>query len=285
MTRVLPLRLLPLTMAAVALVLLVKLVDVVRGGHEMARTFLITPVVAQQEESHPTEGALTPPTPPPAPDAAKQEEHAEPAKAADGEHAADGHGAPEEKAEGKPEKKADPMMGKVSEAPPPVEEGSGKGLSPGARYFSPIELEILNTLGRRRDQLDTWEKEVEVKENLLSTTEKRIDDKLAQVEAMRKDLQEMLVTYNQQEDAKIKSLVKIYESMKPRDAARIFDEVEMPILLLVIDRMAEKKAAPILASMDSKKAKQLTVELAEQRRLHNAKLANGRQAAAPVQTP
>ena len=52
-----------------------------------------------------------------------------------------------------------------------------------------------------------------------------------------------------------------------QDAARIFDEVEMPILLLVIDKMSEKKAAPILAEMDPKKAKQITVQLAEQRRV------------------
>lgn len=50
--------------------------------------------------------------------------------------------------------------------------------------------------------------------------------------------------------------------------------MEMPILLLVIDKMAEKKAAPILAEMDSRKAKQITVELAEQKRVNTAKLNN-----------
>lgn len=168
----------------------------------------------------------------------------------------------------------DESKGKVVEKPQ-VEVGGGTGLSPGSRYFSPIELELLNQLAKRREQLDAWEKEVLVKENVLANSEKRIEEKLLQIDALKQELGTLLTQYNDQEDAKIKSLVKIYENMKPRDAARIFDEVEMPILLLVIDRMAEKKAAPILANMDSKKAKQLTVELADQRRMQQDTLGRG----------
>lgn len=138
------------------------------------------------------------------------------------------------------------------------------------RYTS-VEVDILQNLAKRREELDVWENNIQIKEVALEATQKRIDEKIAQIEAIKKQVSELLERYNTQEDAKIKSLVKIYENMKPAEAARIFDEIEMPILLLVIDAMAEKKAAPILASMNPKKAKQLTVELANERRLTQIK--------------
>jgi flagellar motility protein MotE (MotC chaperone) len=88
-----------------------------------------------------------------------------------------------------------------------------------------------------------------------------------------------LIEYNKIEDQQISSLVKIYENMKPADAARIFNELERPILLLIVNRMQEKKAAPILAQMDPKRAKQVTIDLADQRRLKNN--AMGAASAAP----
>jgi flagellar motility protein MotE (MotC chaperone) len=55
--------------------------------------------------------------------------------------------------------------------------------------------------------------------------------------------------------------------MKPKDAARIFEQLEMPILLDVIERMKERKAAPVIADMNPEKAKKLTIEMFKRRRL------------------
>ena len=59
--------------------------------------------------------------------------------------------------------------------------------------------------------------------------------------------------------------MKIYENMKPKDAARIFEELDMAVLLDVIERMKERKTAPILAQMNPKRAKAITLELAKRR--------------------
>jgi flagellar motility protein MotE (MotC chaperone) len=55
--------------------------------------------------------------------------------------------------------------------------------------------------------------------------------------------------------------------MKPKEAARIFDTLEMDVLLSVIGKMNERKMSPILASMDPDKAREVTIKLAEQRKL------------------
>ncbi len=59
--------------------------------------------------------------------------------------------------------------------------------------------------------------------------------------------------------------MKLYETMKPRDAAAIFNDMELPVLLQVVDRMKDAKAAAVLAAMQPDRARLLTVQLAAQR--------------------
>ena len=53
--------------------------------------------------------------------------------------------------------------------------------------------------------------------------------------------------------------------MRPRDAAAVFDELEMPVLVQIVDRMREAKAAPVLGAMRPERARLLTAELARVR--------------------
>ena len=77
------------------------------------------------------------------------------------------------------------------------------------------------------------------------------------------ELQQMLAKNNQEEDARLRSLVRIYESMKPKEAALIFDKLETTVLIGVVERMKENKVAPILASMQPDRARQVTDMLAD----------------------
>jgi len=133
--------------------------------------------------------------------------------------------------------------------------------------FSQVEIDLLQSLAKRRQELDEWSKKVQLKENMLVATEGRIDDKIASLQKMKKEVETLLAKYNEQEDLKIKSLVKIYESMKPKDAARIFEELDMPVLLSVVDKMSERKVGAVLAYMSPERAKDLTIQLAEQKKL------------------
>ena len=131
-----------------------------------------------------------------------------------------------------------------------------------APMFTPAEVEVLQSLAGRREALQARAVELEMRENLLSATEKRIEQKIAELKKFEATIKAKLKQYDEQEEAKMKSLVKIYENMKPKDAARILEELDMDILLEVAERMREAKMAPILALMNSNKAKAITVELA-----------------------
>lgn len=133
--------------------------------------------------------------------------------------------------------------------------------------FTKAEVEVLQSLSERREVLQTRAGELEMRENLLSATEKRIGEKIVELEKLEATIQAQLDQYDEQEEAKMKSLVKIYENMKPKAAARILEEIDMDVLLKVVERMREAKMAPILAQMKSATAKAITIELANRRQL------------------
>jgi flagellar motility protein MotE (MotC chaperone) len=178
------------------------------------------------------------------------------------------------RAQGESEKGAKPAHA-VAEAKAPVKahamptamaepaEGERQALDP--LSMSPAEVELLQKLAERRASLDKRAAEQSQREVLLEAAEKRIDEKIAKLEALKKDIAGIADKQSADDDARLKSLVKIYETMKPHDAARIFEQLDMPVLLGVVERMKERNAAPILAALDPAKAKAVTLALAERR--------------------
>ena len=137
--------------------------------------------------------------------------------------------------------------------------------------ISDEELELLQRLVERREALQKRADNLDQREALLAATEARISDKMNELKALQALIESLLVQHDEQEEARLGSLVKIYEAMKPKDAARIFEELDMVVLLEVIGRMKERKSAPILAKMNPNRAKAVTLELAQRRELPVAK--------------
>ena len=93
--------------------------------------------------------------------------------------------------------------------------------------------------------------------------ERRLSD--AELQTLQKKLEALESSRVQREDVGWQGLVKLYETMKPRDAATIFNELDMPVLLQVLDRMKEGKAALILSAMHPDRAREITDGLAHLR--------------------
>ena len=120
--------------------------------------------------------------------------------------------------------------------------------------FTPSEIDLLQQLADRREELEQRIEEINLREGFLAAAEKRIDQKIAKLRQLQATIQDSIKTHDDQQEAKIVSLVKIYEAMKPKDAARIFEQLEIGTILLVAERMKERRLAPVLAQMNSKKA-------------------------------
>lgn len=141
------------------------------------------------------------------------------------------------------------------------------GLPSDPTLFTQAEIDLLQKLAQRHAALNKWAQQIEMREGLLKAAEQRIDRKVGELRQIQGKIQGMLKTYEKEQEDKLKSLVKIYESMKPKEAARIFMELEMPVLLDVVERMREAKAAAIISKLEPQKAKEVTMDLAARRKI------------------
>lgn len=128
--------------------------------------------------------------------------------------------------------------------------------------MSRAELDLLQDLVNRREELNVRDSQISVRERLLETTERRIDSKITQLQDLETRISTLVETYEANENDQMSSIVKVYETMKPKDAARIFERLSMSIQLDVATRMKESKMALILSKMSDAAAEELTSELA-----------------------
>jgi flagellar motility protein MotE (MotC chaperone) len=156
-------------------------------------------------------------------------------------------------------------------SPPPLVGGDKKELSKlitqDPTLLTQAEIDLLQDLIERRRIWELREQELETRTGLMSAAESRIDKKVEELKILQETITSLLKTFDAQQDAKLLSLVKIYENMKPKDAAKIFEDLEMNTLLDVAERMKERKLAPVMAKMDPQKAREMTVELSQLRNL------------------
>jgi len=103
--------------------------------------------------------------------------------------------------------------------------------------------------------------------------DKHLTDRVAELLAIQSHLEVLEADRKARETANWVGLVKLYEGMRPRDAAAIFNGLDKPVLLEILDRMKPAKASPVIALMEPESARQVTAELAA-RRTHGATAAN-----------
>ena len=132
----------------------------------------------------------------------------------------------------------------------------------GAPAPSAAERAILERLSERRQQLEKRARELDIREGLIAEAEKRVEAKLAQIKEADAQLATDTGKKNEAEAARFKGLVTMYENMKPRDAAKIFDRLEVGVLLEVASQINPRNMSEILAQMSPDSAERLTVELA-----------------------
>jgi len=133
--------------------------------------------------------------------------------------------------------------------------------------YANVRMEMFDDLSARRQMLDKREKEMMTREALLRAAEQEIDRKYQELSGLRGEIENLLEQQSSEEKARIASLVKIYEGMKPKDAARIFDTLDLDILVAVMSEMSERKLSPVLAAMNPERARTITIMLAEQKKL------------------
>jgi flagellar motility protein MotE (MotC chaperone) len=127
---------------------------------------------------------------------------------------------------------------------------------------SESERAILERLQTRRQELDARAREIEIRESLLKAAEKRIESKVEEMKSLEGKAATAAGQRSEQEKASFKGIVTMYESMKPKDAAKVFDRLEMSVLIEIASQIAPRKMSDIMGVMQPEAAERLTVELA-----------------------
>jgi flagellar motility protein MotE (MotC chaperone) len=130
------------------------------------------------------------------------------------------------------------------------------------RQIPASERAILERLQERRQELEARAREIDIRENLLKSAEKRIEGKVEEVKATEARVGMASEQKNQADTARFKGIVTMYEGMKPKDAAKIFDRLDMSVLIEVASQIAPRKMSEILGVMQPEAAERLTVEMA-----------------------
>ena len=130
---------------------------------------------------------------------------------------------------------------------------------------SPItasERAVLESLQARRQEIETRAREIDIRESLMKSAEKRIEGKIEEMKATEARVSVAGQQKQEQEAARFKGLVTMYESMKPKDAAKVFDRLELSVLFEIASQIAPRKMSDIMGRMQPEAAERLTVEMA-----------------------
>jgi flagellar motility protein MotE (MotC chaperone) len=127
------------------------------------------------------------------------------------------------------------------------------------------ERALLGRLRERRAEIEARETALAAREAVLAGAERRMTARLEEMAALQSRLEALDRGRGEREEAGWRGLVKTYETMRPRDAAAVFDDLEMPVLVQIVNRMREAKAAPVIGAMRPDRARSLTAELARLR--------------------
>lgn len=134
-----------------------------------------------------------------------------------------------------------------------------------APTVTPAELQVLQDLRERRRALDERERQLDQRAELLASVSMKLQTKLDELTSLQHNLEQLEQAKHARENANWRGLVETYEDMKAQDAAAIFNVLDISVLLEVLDRMEERKAAAVLAAMMPERARLATQMLAQRR--------------------
>jgi flagellar motility protein MotE (MotC chaperone) len=127
---------------------------------------------------------------------------------------------------------------------------------------SASERAILERLQSRRQELEARAREIDIRESLLKAAEKRIESRIEELKAIEARIATASGQKTEADAARFKGIITMYEGMKPKDAAKVFDRLEMPVLFEIASQIAPRKMSDILGLMSPEAAERLTIELA-----------------------
>lgn len=132
--------------------------------------------------------------------------------------------------------------------------------------LSQAEVQVLQALGTRRQELDARGEAIETQDGLMLAAEQRLNERLAELRTLETHVNDLLGQLDESQEQRLSSLVDVYTRMRAKDAAAVFDGLEDEVLVQVASRMREANLAEVMGRMEPGRARALTQMLAERAR-------------------
>ncbi len=115
---------------------------------------------------------------------------------------------------------------------------------------------------QERRELARQQEALAVRQVALEVAETRLRAHVERLEALKAEVETLLDAVGEEDEARLEALVQLYERMRPKQAAAIFDTLDFAVLVPLALRMRDMKLAPILGAMETAVARDLTAEIA-----------------------
>ncbi|MBI3439944.1 MAG: hypothetical protein HY054_15060 [Proteobacteria bacterium] len=132
--------------------------------------------------------------------------------------------------------------------------------------LSQSEVEVLQALGTRRQALDQRASQMETQDDLMVAAERRLDERLAQLHQLETTVNGLLGQLDQAQEQRLAALVDVYQRMRAKDAATVFNGLDDTVMVQVASRMRQANLAEVMGHMTPDRARRLTQMLADRAR-------------------
>jgi len=132
--------------------------------------------------------------------------------------------------------------------------------------LSQAEVQVLQALGTRRIELDARGEALQTQDGLMLAAEQRLSERVAELRALETHVNDLLGQLDEAQEERLTALVDVYQRMRAKDAATVFDGLEDDVLVQVASRMRRPNLAEVMGRMEPARARQLTQLLADRAR-------------------
>ncbi len=132
--------------------------------------------------------------------------------------------------------------------------------------LSQAEVQVLQALSARREALDQRADSFSTQDELMAAAERRLNERMTELRALEANVNDLLGRLDEAQEQRLASLVDVYQRMRAKDAAEVFNGLDDGVLVQVASRMRQANLAEVMGRMDAARARQLTTMLADRAR-------------------
>lgn len=125
---------------------------------------------------------------------------------------------------------------------------------------SPAQAAIGERIAAQREALERRARELDLREELIAAAERRLEEREAQIATAAQ--QGGPQPAGPTPDESLRRLTGLYEAMRPKEAARVFDRLALDVLVPLAETMNPRRLSEIMAVMSTESAERLTIALA-----------------------